>query len=303
VCSEEKFLCAASFATEANLYAAAEHRKTFFLAPFGAESSADSNASPESRPESWRDAHSMKVFFSVCFLLSGSLLAAARGQESSTFSCPAGKADVLKYFVMSKARRGQHFLAGSTNSVYTQVFPDEEFAPQGYWFWIKSPKAHGFDVKAFDRERVYMRATELIWTDNSTFKRFTRDLPIAERCVPEGQPGAEIRVADTRFDYYSSCKVYKSSTLGTAINTLDAPALMNVGGNVGKVWTRVLHYRYNCDKNFQKCDDEEQFYLANGFGLWRWKHFRDGALRKDTLMNDLEPGQPAGDLACPESYR
>jgi len=209
----------------------------------------------------------MKVFFSVCFLLSGLLSGAARGQESSTFSCPAGKADVLKYFVMSKARRSQHFLTGSTNSVYTQVFPDEDFAPQGYWFWIKSPKAHGFDVKAFDRERVYMRATELIWTDNTTFKRFTRDLPISERCVPEGQPGAEIRVADTRFDYYSSCKVYK------------------------------------CDKNFQKCDDEEQIYLANGFGLWRWKHFRDGALRKDTLMNDLEPGQPVGDLACPESYR
>jgi hypothetical protein len=128
----------------------------------------------------------MKVLRTLCILLAALLSGAAAAQESPTFSCPAGKADIMKYFVMSKSRRSEHYLTGSTNSVYTQVFPNEDFAPQGYWFWIKSPKAHGFDVKVFDRERVYMRATELIWTDNTTFKRFTRDLPIAERCVPEG---------------------------------------------------------------------------------------------------------------------
>jgi hypothetical protein len=272
-------------ATGANLYEVARHRKISFdpLVDGFYESA-------------------MKVLCALCILLAA-LLSGAAAQESATFSCPVGKADIMKYFVMSKSRRSQHYLTGSTNSVYTQVFPNEDFAPQGYWFWIKSPKAHGFDVKVFDRDRVYMRATELIWTDNTTFKRFTRDLPISERCVPEGQPGAEVRVADTRFDFYSSCKVYKSSTLGTAVNSLDAPELMNVGGNVGQAWTRVLHYRYNCDKDFQKCADEEQFFLANGFGLWRWKHFRDGALLKSTLMNDLKQGQPTSDLPCPESYR
>jgi hypothetical protein len=245
----------------------------------------------------------MKLLLTLCVLLPALLSAFAAAQEPATFSCPAGKADVMKYFVMSKSKRNQYYLGGSTNSVYTQVFPDEDFAPQGYWFWLKSPKAHGFDVKVFDRDRIYMRATELIWTDNTTFKRFTRDLPIAERCVPEGQAGAEIRVADTRFDFYSACKAYKSSTLGTAVNTLDAPELVNVGGDVGKAWTRILHYRYNCDKNFQKCEDEEQFFLANGFGLWRWKHFRDGALLKDTLMNDLKRGRFDSSLPCPESYR
>ncbi|PYX39888.1 MAG: hypothetical protein DMG83_27725, partial [Acidobacteria bacterium] len=182
----------------------------------------------------------MKVLRALCILLGALLSGAAAAQESATFSCPVGKADIMKYFVMNKSRRSQHYLTGSTNSVYTQVFPNEDFTPQGYWFWIKSPKAHGFDVKVFDRDRVYMRATELIWTDNTTFKRFTRDLPISERCVPEGQPGAEVRVADTRFDFYSSCRVYKSSTLGTAVNSLDAPELMNVGENVGQAWTRVL---------------------------------------------------------------
>jgi hypothetical protein len=116
----------------------------------------------------------MKIFLALCLLLPTLLSASAAAQEPATFSCPAGKADIMKYFVMSKAKRSEHYLTGSTNSVYTQVFPNEDFAPRGYWFWLKSPKAHGFDVKIFDRERVYMRATELIWTDNTTFKRFTR---------------------------------------------------------------------------------------------------------------------------------
>jgi hypothetical protein len=146
-------------------------------------------------------------------LVSALFWLATRVQESVMLSCPAGEADIMNYFGTSKSRRGQHYLTGSTNSVYSQVFPDEDCAPQGYWFWIKSPKAHGFDVKVFDREHVYMRAIELIWTDNTTFQRFTRDLPIAECCVPEGQPGTEIQVPDTRFDFYSSCKIYKSSTL------------------------------------------------------------------------------------------
>ncbi len=65
---------------------------------------------------------------------------------------------------------------------------------------------------------------------------------------------------------------------------------MDVGGNVGQAWTRVLHYRYICDKNFQRCDNKEQFYLANGFGLWQWKHFRQRALLKSNLMNNLGKG-------------
>src|SRR5437763_272937 len=89
-----------------------------------------------------------------------------------------------------------------------------------------------------------MRSTELMWTDNTSFKRFVNDLAIAERCVLEGGPGPEIKVADTRFDYFSSCRPYKSSDVGTAVNDLDAPAEMEIGGNVGRAWTRVLHYHY-----------------------------------------------------------
>jgi len=223
-------------------------------------------------------------------------------QDSATFSCPAGTADVMKYFVMQKSLREQHFMHGSVNSIYTKVFPNEDFGARGYWFWLKSATGNGFDVKAFDAEHVYMRATELTWTDSSTFKRFDRDLPIAQRCVSEGKPGAEIKVRTTHFHYYSSCQAYKASDLGTVVNSLDAPTLMNVGGNVGQVWTRVLHYRYNCDATFKNCSDEEQFYLANGYGIWQWKHYRGGVLVKTTAEDNLENGRSSGDLPCKNSY-
>jgi hypothetical protein len=223
--------------------------------------------------------------------------------SAQTFSCPAGQADVMKYFVMGQERRADHFLDGKPNPIYTHVFPGADFADQGYWFWLKSPKAHGFDVKSFDQKYVYMRSTELEWKDNTSFKRFEHDLPIAERCVAEGDPGPEIKVPNTRFNYFASCRPYKSSSVGTAVNDLDAPSLMDAGGNIGKLWTRILHYHYNCDRAFENCKDEEQFYLGNGHGLWQWKHFKNGEEVKSALMNLLHEGQPDATLPCEESYR
>jgi hypothetical protein len=218
------------------------------------------------------------------------------------FSCPEGKADAMKYFVMAKDTRARQFMSGTKNSIYTRVFPNRDFAETGYWFWLKSATGNGFDVKAFDKNYVYMRSTELVWTDKTTFKRFVRDLPIAARCVPEGKPGSKIKIRDTHYQYYSSCKVYKQSQLGTAVTSLDAPALMDTEGTIGQVWTRVLHYRYNCDQNFQQCTDEEQFYLANGYGEWQWKHYQHGALVNSTVINNEKPGSTHATLPCTDSY-
>ena len=62
------------------------------------------------------------------------------------FSCPAGQADVMKYFVMTEARRSSQFLQGDPNPIYTQMFPNRDFptlferenlgspfAPAGTW--------------------------------------------------------------------------------------------------------------------------------------------------------------------------
>jgi hypothetical protein len=238
----------------------------------------------------------MRYLAACLVLLSATMFA----QE---FSCPAGQADVMKYFVMAKDNRGGHFMGGTKNPIYTEVFPDQDFAKAGYWFWLKSPAGHGFDVKAYDKDYVFMRATELSWSDNTTFKRFVRDLPVAARCVAEGQPGPEIKVRDTSYEYYSACAVYKRSQLGTAVNTLDAPALMDTGGNLGQVWTRVLHYHYNCNLDFQQCADEEQFYLGNGYGEWQWKHYKNGTLVNSTLINNMTPGSTLATLPCSDSYK
>ena len=209
----------------------------------------------------------------------------------------------MQYFVMSKQNRDNQFMNGQPTSIYTEVFPDEDFAASGYWFWLKSASAHGFDVKAFDQNYIYIRSTELIWANNTTFKRFVNDLPIAARCVASNAPGPEIPVADTSFQYFSSCSAYKSSNLGTALNDLDAPVLMDTGGSIGQLLTRVLHYRYNCDSAFQNCSNEEQFFLASGYGLWQWKHYQNGILVNSTLINNIELGTASGTLPCTQSYQ
>ena len=223
--------------------------------------------------------------------------------NAQSFSCPSGQTDVMQYFVMSEQNRNTQFMNGSQNPIYTEVFPEEDFAASGYWFWLKSSSAHGFDVKAFDQNYAYMRSTELTWTDNTTFKRFINDLPIAARCVDPNAAGPEIQVPTTSFQYFSSCSAYKSSNLGTARNDLDAPILMDTGGNIGQVSTRVLHYRYNCDSGFQNCVNEGQFFLASGYGLWQWKHYQNGALVNSTLTNHIQTGAPSGTLPCPQSYQ
>jgi len=209
----------------------------------------------------------------------------------------------MQFFAMKKQARASQYMNGQPNSIYTEVFPDEDFGASGYWFWLKSAGAHGFDVKAFDRNNIYIRSTELTWSDNATFKRFNHDLPIAPRCLAPGVAGAEIQIADTDFQYFAACNPYKSSNLANAVTNLDAPLVMDAGGNLGQQSTRVLHYRYHCDGAFQNCVDEEQFFLAKGFGLWQWKHFQSGGLVKSALMNDLETGSPTATLPCPQSYQ
>jgi hypothetical protein len=163
----------------------------------------------------------------ITFLL---LVIASSFANAQAFACPDGQADIMKYFVMDKEKRVNHFLNGKPNPIYTQVFPNQDFSPTGYWFWPKSPYAHGFDVKAFGEQYIYMRSTELEWKDNRMFKRFVHDLPIAARCVAEGKPGPEIKVEDTNFRYFSSCRPYKTSKVGKAVNDLGAPSKWMLAG-------------------------------------------------------------------------
>jgi hypothetical protein len=236
----------------------------------------------------------------------GSSSSTTSGTTSSTtnpvFACSAGQDDMMTYFAMSMQLRQEQFMSGQPNPIYTEVFPNLDFASSGYWFWLKSADAHGFDVKAFDPDYIYIRTTELDWDDNTTFKRFVQDLPIAARCVGSASAGPDIPVADTTFQYFFACAPYQSSQLGTALNSLDAPVAMDTGGNPESLLTRVLHYRYNCDSAYQNCVNEEQFFLGSGYGLWQWKHYQNGTLVTSSIMNNIESGSPTASLPCPQSY-
>ena len=176
----------------------------------------------------------------------------------------ADRCDAVFRDEQAKPRRSVHERAAKSH-IY-RGFPHDDFAASGDWFWLKSAATHGFDVKAFDQNYVYIRSTELVWSDSTTFKRLVNDLPIADRCVPPDGPGPEIEVADTSFQYFSSCNPYKSSNLGTALNDLDAPALMDTGGNLGQLSTRVLHYRYNCDKHFTTASTRSSTFWPQDMG-------------------------------------
>ena len=119
-------------------------------------------------------------------------------------------------------------MSGPANPIYTEVYPDQDFAKSGYWFWLKNKSATGFDVKAFDSVFIYMRATELNWQATS-FKRFVHDLPVAFRCVSAGKSGPQIRLlaSSSAFTFYSNCTAYKTSNLGAVVNNIDAPACGN----------------------------------------------------------------------------
>jgi hypothetical protein len=78
---------------------------------------------------------------------------------------------------------------------------------------------------------------------------------------------------------------------------------MDTGGSLGQVSTRVLHYHYNCDSAFQNCTDEEQYFLADGYGLWQWKHYKNGVLANSTLIDNIASGAASGTLPCTQSYQ
>jgi hypothetical protein len=44
-----------------------------------------------------------------------------------------------------------------------------------------------------------------------------------------------------------------------------------------------------------------QFFLANGYGEWQWKHYKNGTLVSSTLINNLEPETTDATLPCRNS--
>jgi hypothetical protein len=226
-------------------------------------------------------------------------------------SCPAGTEDMMNYFTMGYPARLSHYMGpGNANPVYTNIVPDlgARFATSGRFLWIKSAVGDPWDIKTFDEHYVYDRTTELSWTDPTSFKRFTTDLPMSRRCVPVGESGGSIKVpaANTNYSSYEDCSPTLTQNLGYVLNTISAPRAVNTGGNLGTVKTRYFTYQYSCNSSYQNCAYQEVYSLGYEVGLFDWKYYvnENGSfqLNQESIINEFDSGSATPYLPCTSSY-
>lgn len=249
----------------------------------------------------------MKFVFVALF----SILCPVLSQAQSSFACPKGYEDMMNYFVMAYPNRvDNHMGPGNANPIYTSIVPDNgtnNYAASGYFLWIKSAVGYPWDVKTFDTQYVYDRATELGWDDPTSFKRFDSDLPMTQRCVRIGRPAPTIRIpaASTTYQSFSQCQSFLRQPLGSVVNSNSAPVIVNLD-NIGPVPTRYFTYKYSCNQNYAACQYMEVFSLGNGVGLYDWKYYVNQkgrfVLQQESVINNPQGGQTTPSLPCTNSY-
>ena len=246
----------------------------------------------------------MKIFWlaMIGIALSSSAL-------SQTMSCPSESEDMMNYFSMGYPSRLANYMGpGNANPIYTTIVPElgDSFATTGFFLWTKSSVGYPWDIKTFDQKYIYDRTTELGWTDPTSFKRFNIDLPVAKRCVQVGQSGQSIKIAkaNTNYTSYANCLPTLTQNLGYVLNLVSPPKLVNTGGNLGTIQTRVFSYRYSCDANYANCANKEEFHVAKPYGLVKWQHQSLGANGtynppdNVTVFNQIVSGQTTPITTC-----
>jgi hypothetical protein len=231
---------------------------------------------------------------------------------SESMNCPSGTEDMMNYFTLGDPNRLNNYMGpGNANPIYTTIVPDlgSNFSTSGYFVWTKSSLGYPWDIKTFDQNYIYDRTTELSWTDPTSFKRFTTDLPLARRCAPIGKAAAAIKVssAATNFSFYGNCKIASTQNLRYVINTISAPRLVNTGGNLGTVPTRYFNYKYSCNSSYANCAYREVFSLGYQIGLYDWKYYKNQGgtwvLAQESVINHFTSGAATPYLPCADSYQ
>ena len=227
--------------------------------------------------------------------------------NSNVMSCPSGTEDMMNYFSMASPARQTKFMGpGDANPIYTTVVPDYgvSYAKTGYLVWTKSSARYPWDVKSFDQNYIYDRTTELSWTDATSFKRFSYDLPMSPRCVALGKPAPQIKVssAKTNFSFYERCAVTNTQNLGYVLNQISAPAMVNTEGDLGTIQSREFTYQYSCDSSYANCTSKEVFTLGYHIGLYDWKYYKNESgswvLQQESKINNQDSGSVTPYLPC-----
>lgn len=240
------------------------------------------------------------VLTSAAFLVILSFPASKPAQAQSTITCPSGMYDMVDWMTLDSDLASVYHMEGSSNPLYTVRESDK-------FYWVKGGLGYPWDIQLYDSDYVYLCITELSWTVPQSYKKFTynKNLPLVPRCAIADNPGSTIKVANTSYDLHTNCAQSCSVTLGlqNAINQVYGPYYRSFGGNLpGNLKTLIISYRYNCDVNYQKCFDKEEFYLTQRYGLVQWVHYvlANGsyAQLQKTIFNKLVPGVVAPDFPC-----
>jgi hypothetical protein len=219
-------------------------------------------------------------------------------QAESTMSCPSGTYDMLDWMTLdSNLRSGAH-LSGSANPLYTSMAP-------GKFYWTKGGNGSPWDIQLYDSKYIYLWITELDWNNPRTFKRFAdnTNMPLVPRCAKGGSPGSVIYVPNTSYRTYSDCDHYITQNLRKGINQVWGPYPMSLGGSLpNSLQVLVASYRYNCDVNYANCNDKEEYYMAQKYGLVQWVHYSmvKGAykMQQKTVFNQLRSGGASPSFPC-----
>lgn len=214
------------------------------------------------------------------------------GYPGETKVCAADEYDMVDWMTLDPDLRDHWKMTGS-HILATTVWPDK------IW-WVKhaAKDAAGtvygniWDAWIYDDQSVYWYLTEvdngMSWDDLNTARYFKRaalstNFRAAARCQ---KVGVIVNVPDTRYVIHQNCAETGVLGLKGARYTVSAPALVNLGGDLGARTVLKLTEDYNCDA--AGCSDHETWYLDRRYGLVRWE--RSGSANQVTTFSSWDPG-------------
>lgn len=204
-----------------------------------------------------------QLFLAVLCLFMLACAAVTEDSQTHTWQRVAPKYDMLDWMTMDADLAAGFHMTG-THDLYSVVLGDK-------FYWVKSPNGYPWDIQLYDSKYIYLWITEQDWLDPFSYKKSLQNMnmPFMARFAYSGQ---RIRSNHTQFEIVKGCKQVEVHDLGTMINSLNGPYLMNWGGDVGKALTLIVSYQYDCDAVYGHCRDREQYFLVKRYGLVRWHH-------------------------------